>query len=107
MQAARARGSAILRQPHASWACTSIIDISKNKCAVAITTVERDMVRPHSMYTKSSYSQSVSSARCFLPESRFNKFVVPSKQRREACRQGLRGQITRTNGAQWRGQPPE
>jgi hypothetical protein len=44
MQAARAPGSAILRQPHASWACTSITDISKNKCAAAITTVERDMV---------------------------------------------------------------
>ena len=43
MQAARARGSAILRQPHASWACTSMIDVSKNKCAVAITRVERDM----------------------------------------------------------------
>jgi hypothetical protein len=42
MQAARARGSAILRQPHASCACTSMIDISKNKCAVATTTVERD-----------------------------------------------------------------
>ena len=42
MQAARARGSAILRQPHASCACTSMIDISKNKCAVETTTVERD-----------------------------------------------------------------
>jgi hypothetical protein len=41
-QAARARGSVILRQPHASCACASMIDISKNKCAVAITTVERD-----------------------------------------------------------------
>jgi hypothetical protein len=41
-QAARARGSAILRQPHASCACTSKIDISKNNCALAITTVERD-----------------------------------------------------------------
>jgi hypothetical protein len=54
MQAARARGSAILRQPHASWACTSIMDISKNTCTVAIATVERDMAGPHSMfYTKS------------------------------------------------------
>src|SRR5262245_17524144 len=40
-QAARARWSAILRQPHASCACTSVIDISKNNCAVATTTVER------------------------------------------------------------------
>jgi len=44
-QAARARGSAILRQPHASCACASMIDISKNKCAVAITTVERHTAR--------------------------------------------------------------
>jgi hypothetical protein len=52
MQAARARGSPILRQPHASWACTSIMDISKNTCTVAIATVERDMAGPHSMFTQ-------------------------------------------------------
>jgi hypothetical protein len=46
MQAARARWSVILRQPHASWACTSMIDISKNKCALATITVKRDMVAP-------------------------------------------------------------
>ena len=50
MQAERARGSPILRQPHASCACTSVIDISKNS-AVAIATVERDMAGPHSMFT--------------------------------------------------------
>jgi hypothetical protein len=55
MQAARARGSAILRQPHASWACTSIMDISKNTCTVAIATVERDMPGPHSMLTQNQY----------------------------------------------------